>query len=102
MGSDYTVNVPVLSPLDLVFTSLDVDFFWCAPERRVSSSPTPPPWLKVSGCGSGSCEPGNKGPPRMVSVERSPVDSHLLSSPHLAFFQRSYSSLQQWAVSTFS
>ena len=102
MGSDYTVSAPVLSPPDLVFTSLDVDFFWCARERRVSPSPTPPPWLKVSGRGSGGCEPGNKGPPRMVSGERSPVDGHLLSSPHVAFFQRPYSSLQERAVSTFS
>lgn len=60
MGSDYTVSAPLLSPLDFIFMSLDVDFFWCANERRVSSSPTPPPGLKISVYGSGGYKPGIK------------------------------------------
>ena len=48
MGSDYIVSAPLRSPLDFIFMSLDVDFFWCANERRVSSSPTPQPGLKIS------------------------------------------------------
>ena len=60
MGSDYIVSAPLRSPLDFIFMSLDVDFFWCANERRVSSSPTPQPGLKISVYGSGGYKPGIK------------------------------------------